>query len=79
MILVSGCSTMPVPPPSLQKPVTCLLPVPDTLALLPPGFEAYSLPDKAVSLLDLHTQDGATYATAVTQLHDCQNFIRGLP
>lgn len=79
LALSSGCSTIPVPPPHYQPPVTCLLPVPDSLELLPPGFESYTLQDKAVSLLDLHAHDGATYATALAELRDCQAFIRNLP
>jgi hypothetical protein len=86
LALSSGCSTMPVvlPPPHLQKPTTCLLPAPDALAKLIPGFEALPLTspdnlDQAHALLKLHAADGLTYATMAAELRDCQNFIGGLP
>ena len=81
LVLVSGCSTTPVqPPPHLRaKPTTCFLSLPPTLELLPPGFESYSFDDKATALLDLHQHDGTAYAQALTQLHDCQDWIRETP
>lgn len=74
----SGCTTAAVQP-NLQKPVTCLLPVADALALLPPGFAALSPEAKARALLTLHDHDGQAYAIAVTELRDCQAFVARLP
>jgi hypothetical protein len=68
-----------VPPPHLQKPTTCLLPVTDSLAFLPADFAAWDPHAKAITLLDLHASDGEAYAIAVTELRDCQDFIRRLP
>jgi hypothetical protein len=81
LILISGCSTMPAAAPALhpQKPQACLLPVPGTLQFLPAGFEAEAPADKAKTLLDLHAQDGQAYATAVTELKDCQAWVRAQP
>lgn len=61
------------------KPVTCLKPVAAALQLLPAGFEALAPADKARALLTLHAMDGGAYATAVTELQDCQAWIRGQP
>ena len=75
LALTSACSTTPVQPIARTKPTTCFLTLPPILELLPPGFEGYSPHDKAIALLDLHQHDGATYAQALTQLKDCQEYI----
>lgn len=46
------------------------------LQLLPTGFEALAPADKARMLLTLHAMDGDAYATAVTELKDCQAWIQ---
>jgi len=75
----SGCTTVAVPAPHLQKPVTCLLPTPKTLATLPADFPAQPPETKARTLLTLHAADGAAFASVVAQLLDCQDFIGRLP
>ena len=81
LILISGCSTMPAAAPSRPpaKPMTCLQPVAAQLQLLPAGFEVLAPADKARMLLTLHAMDGDAYATAVTELKDCQAWIREQP
>ena len=81
LILVSGCSTMPAaaPPRPPAKPVICLKPVAGRLQLLPAGFEDLAPGEKARVLLTLHAMDGEAYGTAVTELRDCQGWIRGQP
>lgn len=49
------------------------------MQLLPAGFEALGPADKARMLLRLHAMDGDAYGTAVTELKECQAWIRGQP
>ena len=70
---------MAAPQPSLQRPVTCLLPIPKQLLPLPAGFPTLTPWAKRQALLDLHSRDGEAYATALAELQDCQDFIRRLP
>jgi len=70
-------AAVPSRPPA--KPVTCLKPVAAVLQLMPAGFEALAPADKARVLLSLHAMDGSAYATAVTELKDCQAWIGRQP
>ena len=72
---------MPAAAPSRHpaKPVTCLKPVAGQLQLLPAGFETLAPADKARMLLTLHSMDGDAYGRAVTELEDCQAWIRRQP
>lgn len=78
--IVSGCATTPPPVANVRaKPVTCFLSLPPTLSLLPDNWSSMTHRDKAVTILDLHVDDGVNYAQALTQLHDCQQWIQETP
>lgn len=87
LLLSSGCAGSPVrQPPGLRaKPTACFLDLPANLSLLPPDWEVLPLydptapRDKVRVLLQLHDADGGAYAQSLTNLHDCQVWIKETP
>lgn len=74
--LTRGCKVFLFPTTAHAALVTGLWAGPTSV---PAGFEALAPADKAGALLSLHAVDGGAYATAVTELEDCQALIRKQP
>lgn len=78
--LLSCCATTPAAAPNVRaKPVTCFLSLPPTLSLLPADWATQDHQHKAITLLDLHVDDGVNYAQALTELGDCREWIQETP